>query len=273
MRSLFLLSLSLCLNLAWVSDGVGQEKQTEQDPIVSQGVFSNRDEYQQFFGGLKSLNDPEINAMLPVLNDLALGNPIGQTANAFGLNTDNATMDLLADKSVRAELEIVDEQFEDMKSMNQRLRDGLSDRLRSMDLSDPKEVANAVRSMNLNVRSEMEGMFLPHQLKRLKQLALQRQLERRGLVDVIVAEPIRSELDVTSGQEKTLRQAEKEIEEKLEREIQELRAKARKELLSNLKSDQRRRFEELVGEAFLFAKSEKKNEKKPEGKKPSAKSK
>ena len=63
------------------------------------GIFQSRDEYNQFFGGLKSLGDPEINAMLPMINDFVLGRPIGSTPMAKGGG--NGMMDLLGNQTGR----------------------------------------------------------------------------------------------------------------------------------------------------------------------------
>ncbi len=86
----------------------GQEK----DAV---GIFQSRNEYNQFFGGLKSLRDPEINALLPMINDIVLGRPIGSTPSKGG---GNGMMGVLGDPKVRDELEIVDFQYEELKELN-----------------------------------------------------------------------------------------------------------------------------------------------------------
>ena len=64
-------------------------------------------------------------------------------------------------------------------------------------------------------------------------------------MEIITREPMKSELDVSEDQARQLRAAEREIEEDLQRQIAELRAKAQRRLLANLKADQRKRVEEI----------------------------
>ena len=76
-------------------------------------------------GGLKSMRDPEINSMLPALNDMMLGRPIGKTAQQYDLGG-SPVMTLLADKRIRKELEVVDDQVDEIKHLNRQLQERLS---------------------------------------------------------------------------------------------------------------------------------------------------
>ena len=233
------------------------QKDKDSGAEKSYGIFQTREEYHAFMGGLKSLDDPEIHAMLPVLNDIVLGNPVGQTARKHNLAT-NTAVDLLADKAIRSELEVVDYQYEQIKTLGGEIQKRVGEQLRSLDVKNPKDLSSTIRKITQSVQEDFEGVLLPHQLARLRQLAVQKQMRRRSVVDVLTTDPLATKLEITDEQKKDLKAAEREIEEELAREIAELRKKARKKLLSKLNSSQRKQLEEIVGEDFQFRKSRRK---------------
>jgi len=223
---------------------VGQEK-------GGTGIFQSRDEYNQFFGGLKALGDPEINAMLPMINDIVLERPVGSTP--VGKGGGAGVMDLLGDPKVRAEIEMADFQYDKLKSLNSEVHKRMADQVRSIDFSNPKGVAEQVRKIREQAEKGLQDVLLPHQMSRLRQLSTQSQLRRRSLAEILTSEPLRSELEISDSQEVELKESEKEIEKELAEEIAKLRAKARGKLLSNLKRSQREKAEELFGDAFEFS--------------------
>jgi hypothetical protein len=236
----FLAMLACCGS----TTSVGQEKD-------STGVFPSRDEYNRFFGGLKALGDPEINAMLPMINDIVLGRPVGSTP--IGKGGGSGVMDLLGDPKVRGELEMADFQYDKLKSLSSDIQKRMGDQVRSIDFSNPKEIAEQVRNIREQAEKGLQDVFLPHQMSRLRQLSTQSQLRRRSLAEILTSEPLRSELEISNSQEVELKESEEEIEMELAEEIAKLRAKARGKLLSNLKRSQREKVEELFGDAFEFS--------------------
>ncbi len=218
------------------------------------GSFKPKEEYHAFMGGLKSLDDPEIHAMLPAINDIVLGNPVGQTARKYRLGA-SGIVDLLADKAIRSELEVVDYQYDQLKKVNDSIQKRVAEQLRSIDLKSPEDLASSVREITRSVREEFEGVLLPHQLGRLRQLAVQNQMRRRSVVDVLTTDPLATKLEITDEQKKDLKAAEKEIEQELARDIADLRRKAREKLLSKLNRSQREKLDEILGDDFQFSKS------------------
>ena len=206
--------------------------QKEDDGPV--GIFNSRQEYNEFFGGLKQLGDPEVNAILPTLNDIALGQPIGETATKYGTSQNNL-VDLLGDPAVRKELDMVDSQFEELKAVNLDFQQKVADEIKSLDLTDSKQILNTVGNITKSAEGRFENVLLPHQVERLRQLSMRTRLKRQSLVEVITSDPVATDLNVSDGQSQKLREAEREINAELQREIAQLRAKAREKLLSQLK--------------------------------------
>ncbi len=245
------------------SNGFGQK---ENDGPV--GIFQSRAEYNQFMGGAKQAaygenGNPELQAMIPLLNDIVLNQPVGETANKYGVQA--STLGLLSDPNVRAELEMVDDQYEDLKRLNSEIQERTASQLRGLDFQDTANLAKQIRFIRERSNEDLDAVLLPHQLDRLRQIQMQSQLKRRSLVDILTNDPLKSDLDITDQQSEQLREEEKEIEEDLAREIAKLREQARDRLLSKLKPSQKSEVEKMIGDAFEFKQPEK--TKNPKGEK------
>ncbi len=231
------------------------QKEEDAGPV---GIFQSRAEYDQFMRGAKRTaygpnGSAELRAMIPMLNDIALNQPIGSTANQY--NTETSTLGLLSDKNIRADLEMVDDQYEELKRLNSEIQNRMADQIRGLDFRDTGNLTSRIRAMSEQSQNDLNSVLLPHQVTRLRQIRMQSQLRRRSLVDILTSDPLKTELDITDRQTAELRQEEQEIEEDLAREIAKLREKARDRLLSKLKPNQKAEVKEMLGDAFDFSKS------------------
>ena len=219
----------------------------------SYGIFDTRDAYYEFMGNVKEegASNPELMAMVPMINDIVLGQPIGSTGKQY--NATSSTLGLLADESVRKELEMVDEQFADLQKANEQIQKRMADQLRGLDLTDMKSATAQILAIRDQSEKELQATLLPHQMKRLRQLMVQNQLRRRSLVEILTSEPWRSQLEISNEQADKLRDSEVEIAKDLERQIAELREKARQRLLGTLENRQRKQVEEMFGDAYEFS--------------------
>ncbi len=224
----------------------------------SYGIFQTQQEYHQFMGGLKRIDDPQIRAMIPAINDAVLGRPIGWTNERYGLKSGNNMMDMLSNPKIRAELDMVDDQYQKMQNKYSDLRKQMAKQIRDIDFSNSKNALESLRKITGDAQREVHGVLLPHQKKRLAQLRVQHLLNRKSLAAILTTDPVASKLEVTEDQKAELLKSEQEIEKELEREIAELRKKAREKLLRKLRSSQRKQFEEMVGDQFDFGEPKKK---------------
>lgn len=218
-----------------------------QDKTESYGIFETQQEYFEFMGSVKQAGatNPELMSMVSMINDVVLLQPFGSTSKAYG--SANGTLGLLADESVRKELEMLDSQFDEIKVANDEIQRQFAQRLRELDLSDMDAAAKQILALRSEAENELQATLLPHQMKRLRQLAARNQLQRQSLVDIITSDPMKTQLSISAAQAKELKAQEKKLQEDLQRQIAELRAKAHKQLLSTLKSDQRKQVEEIFG--------------------------
>ena len=231
---------------------VAQKADENQGPV---GIFDSRAQYHQFMGDAKRLaygenGTPELRAMIPFLNDIALDQAIGTTAGQY--NTEGTTLGLLADDSVRKELEMVDDQYQQLQKMSEDIQRRMGEQIKGLDFSNPG-VSDQIKSMRRAASDELNSLLLPHQQSRLNQLRIQSQLRRKSFVQILTSEPVKTELKISEGQSIALREAEKEIEQELQREIRKLRIKARKKILDKLNSKQKEGVDQLFGDAFDFS--------------------
>ena len=231
---------------------LAQKDQADDGPV---GIFNSRSEYNQFIGGAKQAaygegGNVELQAMIPLLNDIALNRPIGSTNKQYG--GQGGSLDLLSNEKVREELEMMDDQYDDLVEMNKRVQERSAEQLRGLDFKDREGLVSQIQKIRQQAEADLNSVLLPHQLTRLRQLRTRSRLRGQSFVDILTSEPVKSELEVTDKQAEELREEEAEIREDLEKQIAELREKARKRLLSKLKPSQREKAEELLGDTFEF---------------------
>ncbi len=122
----------------------------------SRGMFDSREEYNQFMGSVKdaSKGNPEMKAMIPLINDIAQGREIGSTAKQY--RTAGSELGLLANPKIREDIEMVDEQYEQLKVRNREIQQQLAEQLRSLDLRDPQNVVSEIRAIREQAQKRTE---------------------------------------------------------------------------------------------------------------------
>jgi len=169
------------------------------------------------------------------------------------------TMWLLNDESVRKELEIVDSQAEKLTE----LRDSFMAEMRETfsglrDLSQEErqakfaELRETMEEKRAALEKQIAGELLPHQVSRLKQIALQSRLRSRGTSGALSDGALAEELGITDEQKEKLTAAAEKARQKMNEKIATARKEARDEILKALTPAQRAKLEELLGDDFEF---------------------
>lgn len=236
------------------------QKPSQDDGPV--GVFSSRTEYDQFMGTAKRTaygpdGSPELQAMIPMLNDIALNQPIGMTAEQYD-TAERSTLGLLSDKAIRGEIEMIDSQYDQLQNLNTDIQKRMAQQIRGLDFSNTDSLVDRIRQLRDQAQTDLNSLLLPHQLERLQEIRMQSLLRRRSLVDVLTNDPIKSKVKITDEQSDELREAEKEIAAELRQKIAKLQEEAREQLLSRLKPAQKQEVKKMIGDAFEFANAENK---------------
>lgn len=240
----------------------GQKNTFEEGPV---GIFPTRAEYNQFMGGAKRAaygpdGNKELIAMIPMLNDIALNRPIGSTSTKSGGKGSPAmgsNFSLLSNERVREELEIVDSQYGELKTLNSQIQKRTADQIRQLDFSDRVNLVSRIQAIRDEANNDTRAVLLPHQLIRLKQIRMQALLQRRSLVDVLTSDPVKTELEISRIQANELKDFESIVQADLAKEIAKLREAARERLLAKLSPTQEKQAKELIGEVFVFESQQK----------------
>ncbi|MGI9517701.1 MAG: hypothetical protein ACR2NP_11690 [Pirellulaceae bacterium] len=227
---------------------LGQKDNDDDGPV---GIFQSGAEYDQFMRSAKQAaygegGNPELQAMIPMLNDIAMAKPFGWTNQEYG--GQGSSLDMLSDEKVRADLEMMDEQYEDLQQMNEEVQQRVAEQIRGLDFDDRENLATQIRAIRDRATEDLNSVLLPHQMDRLGQMQARSQLRFRSLAEVLTSDPLKSQLEITDEQAEDLLEAEAEIEQELAEEIARLRAEAREQLVGNLKRDQRDQVTEIFGD-------------------------
>ncbi len=179
-----------------------------------------------------------------------------------GRGTTNSWLGLLRMETVQDEIELVPDQMEEIEGLQEEMWGEMQERmadLRELEPADRREqFANLRTEMEERqgeYQTKIEGVLLPMQLKRLKELHIQSTARRRGndgAGATLQNEDLLEELGVDEEQKKKLEEKAKELREEMQEKIKKLQKKAEEELLSVLTPEQREMYREKVGETFDF---------------------
>lgn len=162
---------------------------------------------------------------------------------------------LLRSEEIRKHLDISDAQYGKITAASESRGDRPSFDWRALrDLSGDARTAKLaeIREQYQESRAARDKKFydilLPHQVDRLKQIALQSQMRRSGGIITAVS----NALKLNEDQKAALQKAQQEGQEKLQKEIDKLRAELNSKILSTLTPAQRAQWKKMVGDNFAF---------------------
>ena len=113
-----------------------------------------------------------------------------------------------------------------------------------------KGLPELMKKLREQQREQMQGLLLPHQVERLKQVAFQTHMKQAGAAGALASEAIAEELGITKEQIERLKERSKEIQAKLAEDMEKLKEKAQQDLLMELTPDQRAKIKEMTGEKY-----------------------
>lgn len=229
---------------------------------ADKGIFQSREHYFEFMERIKNLNDPELNAMIPAMNDVIMAShnlkkaPFGSPFHS----SKSWMLRILDNDGVRKEIEMVDFQYEELKESSREITDQMTESIRELvyesEKLDAEKIKQRINKIKVTAERRMEELILPDQQSRLKQLLVHGRMIREPLIKVLTTGTIAKELELTDKQKSELRTEWRKIEDRLNDDIAKLKTKARKELGSHLTPVQERKFEELFGDDFRFKENE-----------------
>ena len=196
------------------------------------------------------------------------------TEVAVGLNAQETVVadeldpsDLIHDRSVAKDLELMDSQVENLRSQLARngreLRKSGNDALAEAiimfsEFGRDSEFARGYLSDVLvemeeerqsMVRNVLTDVLLPHQLERLAQLRIWRAINGKGgIVDFLFRQNVSNALETDARLQDELKQKAGTLQAEFEKELAALRKEFREKLSEKLKPEQRKKMEKLLGD-------------------------
>ena len=163
---------------------------------------------------------------------------------------------MINNPSVQKDLELVGDQLDKVKELQQRqgeelrkqmglMREGGS--LNISNIGDFKETMSKMREQH---REELKQLLLPHQIDRLHQVALQTHMRQAGTAGALANKKVAEELGISDEQIDRLKEKSKELKAKMEEKIKKLKEQMKQELLEELTSEQRRKLDAMTGDKY-----------------------
>jgi hypothetical protein len=183
------------------------------------------------------------------------GNAYQPAANPLG-----TSLQWLWGPQMEKELEIIPEQREALT----KVRNEALAKMRTLldpNIADPQERTKkyheGAKALGEETEKKVLDILLPHQIKRLKQITLQMQLQTSAYgPQAFQSEQLVEELKITDEQRAQLQEKQKEVMKEMQEKTQafykQLQEESREKLLSVLTPAQRRKLEELTGEKFQW---------------------
>ena len=165
---------------------------------------------------------------------------------------------MLRDNQIQQELGLVEEQMKEIKSIQEAFSRQMQEQSQSLfidgkfDATRARELGEKMQTVQATMKKKIDGVLLPHQQQRLKQLSYHVEMQNRPGGQAIFQGRIAEELELTDEQKEELEERAEEIEKELEKDIAELKKKAREDLLKGLTAKQREKLDSMLGEEFQY---------------------
>lgn len=163
----------------------------------------------------------------------------------------------LKDPSIRAELDLTDEQIGEVEALiefRQQVMGTLSNQLRSLPVEKRREAFNSAHAEMVRLEGDVFKILLPFQSDRLRQIDYQLVVRADSASGGLTHKRLVEALGLTAAQEDAIREDLKKVEAELKEKIDALRKEmvkakeeARQKTLKHLTEEQREAYLKLVG--------------------------
>ncbi|MDB2686797.1 hypothetical protein N9Y42_06255 [Mariniblastus sp.] len=171
-------------------------------------------------------------------------------------------LSLLANENVQEELELVDDQIEEIKELGDEMRSSMRemfserrDEMRNASNEERREMwsemQEEMKEQYAELKPKVEGVLLPAQVKRLAEIRMQATVRQSGgLTSERGSQALKDQLNLTDDQLEAMKEKAAEVRKSLVAKVAKLRKEAEAEVLSVLDTEQREKYEELMGESY-----------------------
>ncbi len=239
----------LMLAVGFTSSLVAQEQETfqESSAIV---VASSADGDGPLGATIMTVDSSELGDGPMVFTDFAM-------EPSFIGGAGGSAFSMLNNASVQKDLQLVDDQLSQIEEINREFSTKIREKVEEMRdengafrLDNAANWGDLIKNLQEEQQQQIKNVLLPNQQERLKQVERQMKMKRMGS-ERALTKVLAEELGLTPEQKKNIKEKSAELQADLEAQIKALKAKAKKELLAELSSDQRDKLETLLGDEFI----------------------
>ncbi|MEM7312195.1 MAG: hypothetical protein AAF497_03490 [Planctomycetota bacterium] len=154
---------------------------------------------------------------------------------------------------VRKELQLAEDQIKKFDKARQKYHKELNVRMRDMQESGPFDHAKyqqEMKSVAEKIKKEAQSILLPHQLERLREVAMQMRMQHQGAGQTLLSPDVVKSLKISDEQRKNIRETAKQAQIEVQKEIIRLQQQVRKQLLGQLTAEQQTKWIKLTGETM-----------------------
>ena len=163
---------------------------------------------------------------------------------------------MINNPSVQKDLELVGDQLKRVQEMQKEHSDEMRKQLGdlrkggSIDLGNVQNVKEIIDSLRQRQKEELQQLLLPHQIQRLRQVALQTHMKQAGTAGALANSEVAEQLGLDEDQIKSLQEKSKELREQMQKDIQALQEKMKASLIAELTPQQQAKLKELMGDKY-----------------------
>ncbi len=155
------------------------------------------------------------------------------------------------------ELEIQDYQLEDIKQLRYDFQRKMTEASKTMASAGGRTRQEKLRELVEELDEGLSESLLPHQTKRLREIAYQSfgvspTTGSMNVVSLLSHRSLRDALGLSQAEIAALRKESKAEEKRLRKEIANLRRESQERLLGRLTAEQREKLDQMIGELFDF---------------------
>lgn len=180
----------------------------------------------------------------------------------FGGGFGTSRRDVALRTDVSKSLGLLDDQKEQIEELRREYRTAARDAMEDAG-RDRDKMRAALGKVSKKFDGKLDDILLPHQGKRLTQIANQYQIRSRrgrggatasatGTSTFLQTEDVVTKLSITDKQKEELKKKAEEINKEIAKKVAKLQIEAQEELLAVLSGSQRTQFKDMIGETFTF---------------------
>ncbi len=162
---------------------------------------------------------------------------------------------LLTNAQVQKDLELDQDQITELRKIQDNYQKQIRDEIKKAQKNksyNSKKWNEISQRLTKERKSAIGAVLLPHQSKRLKQIAAQMELKNRGDLNALIGSNLASELGIDDEQKERLKKRAAEVKKELEEKVAKLKKEAQQKLFRELRPDQRKKLDELTREKFEY---------------------